>query len=119
MFDISGWLKPHIIKPLKNHIYPHSFKHYLGKNGKAYGKSLQVENKQKTFSRPLLYIHVNSFVVVPDCEHLFLDHRRKNQSKDSREKTQAVERKEKKKAAHQDKENSKPKRRGRPPQKNQ
>ncbi|KXJ07141.1 hypothetical protein AC249_AIPGENE5999 [Exaiptasia diaphana] len=36
MFDISGWLKPHIIKPLKNHVFPHSFKYYLGENGKAF-----------------------------------------------------------------------------------
>ncbi|KXJ18305.1 hypothetical protein AC249_AIPGENE23463 [Exaiptasia diaphana] len=36
MFDISGWLKKHIVRPLKNHVYPHAFKYYLDqKDGKA------------------------------------------------------------------------------------
>jgi len=34
VFDIAGWLNPHIVK-IKNHIYPHVFRFFLGDDGKA------------------------------------------------------------------------------------
>ena len=34
LFDISGWLAEHIV-PIKNHVYPHTFKFYLGEDKKA------------------------------------------------------------------------------------
>ena len=34
IFDIAGWLDAHIAK-MKNHIYPHVFRFYLGEDGKA------------------------------------------------------------------------------------
>ena len=33
-YDISGWLSPHIIK-IKNHVYPHTFKFFLGEDNKS------------------------------------------------------------------------------------
>ena len=34
VFDVSGWLEDHIAN-LKNHIYPHVFRFFLGEDGKA------------------------------------------------------------------------------------
>ena len=34
LFDISGWMAEHIV-PIKNHVYPHTFKFFLGEDKKA------------------------------------------------------------------------------------
>ena len=34
MFDISGWIGEHIL-PMKNHVYPHAFRFFLGEDRKA------------------------------------------------------------------------------------
>lgn len=34
IFDISGWLAPHIAQ-IKNHVYPHAFKFFLGDDKRA------------------------------------------------------------------------------------
>lgn len=34
LFDISGWIGEHVL-PMKNHVYPHAFRFFMGEDKKA------------------------------------------------------------------------------------
>ena len=58
VFDISAWLEGHIAT-IKNHVYPHAFKFFLGENGKAnmlYKNWAQDKIWQPTAGEPLIVL---------------------------------------------------------------